>query len=199
MKRTALALAFAFTVCAAGPAFAQSPPPAGKTDLVITNFGLDSWGTCASGQWVYRFSVGVKNQGTGTWSGAEPAIVVKDMHLPNPDDWGTGLGIDPPLKAGETRQFKVDVLYYAANPAHMTGGTPHPFRASVNDSHAVAESDFTNNLGPGPATWNGMKVIQMGAPEKCPKTITGKPGISTGPATGGRAPAPPTPTRAVPR
>lgn len=200
MNKRSLACAAVFvlalTAFAAGPAFAQGPPPAGKPDLVITNFGLESWGTCAPGQWVYRFSVGVKNQGAGTWAGSTPAVVVKDMHLPNPDDWGTGLGIDPPLKPGEARSLKLDVLYWAANPAHMTGAVPHPFRASVNDNRVVAESDFSNNLASAPATWNGIKVIQMGSPQGCPKPTAARPATSG--TTLGRSLAP-TATPVVPR
>jgi len=167
---------------------------AAKPDLVITSFGLEKWGTCAPGQMVYRFSVGVKNQGAATWpAGKQPAVVVKDMHLPNPDDFGTGVGINPPLNPGETRNVPVDVTYYAANPAHMTSGAPHPFRASVNDNKAVDESDYGNNAGPGPSTWNGMKVIEMGAPQNCP--APGKPPLAPHvvPGAPGRVVAP-TPT-----
>ncbi len=142
---------------------------AGKPDLVLTSFGLQSYGTCAPGQMLFRFSVGVKNQGTGTWPATQhPAVVVKDMHPGVLDAWGTGVGIDPPLAPGQTKQMTVDVLYYAGNPSHMTGAAPHPFRATVNDNHVVDESNFGNNEAPGPATWNGMKVIQMGAPQGCP-------------------------------
>jgi hypothetical protein len=144
----------------------------GKPDLVITSFGLSSWGSsCANGQTLFTFSVGVKNQGTGTWPAGpnRPAVVVADMHLPNPDDFGTGVAIDPPLAPGETRNLSIAVLYYSANPAHIEAGAPHPFHATVNRNHVIAESDFSNNDGPGPAVWNGMKVIQVGVPPACGK------------------------------
>jgi len=151
----------------------RTPTPAvavrGKPDLVLTSFGLSSWGKCAPGQTVFTFQVGVKNAGTTSWSGAEPAVVVKDMHPGVLDAWGTGMGIDPPLKPGESRTLSIPVSFYSANPSHMTSAAPHPFRGTVNDNHAVSESDFGNNAGPGPATWNGMKVIEVGAPQGCPE------------------------------
>ncbi len=148
---------------------------AGKPDLVITSFGLSSWGSCQPGQTVFTFSVGVKNQGNASWSGANPAVVVGDMHLPNPDDWGTGVGIDP-LAPGETRQISVPIGYDAANPAHMTANAPHPFHATVNRNHVLVESDYANNEGPGPATWNGLKVVEVGAPEACLRPRPPQPG-----------------------
>ncbi len=144
-------------------------PPAPKPDLIITAFGLQSWGTCAPGQTVFTFSVTVKNQGKASWSGAEPAVVVKDLHPGVLDAWGTGIGIDPPLKPGEFKTLLVPMGYYAANPGHMTSNAPHPFQAVVNPEHAVAESNFLNNASPGPAVWNGIKVIMVGAPKGCPK------------------------------
>jgi hypothetical protein len=168
-----------------------------KPDLVFTSYGFEKLGVCAPGQMVYRFSVGVKNQGTATWApDKRPVVVVKDMHLPNPDDWGTGVAIDPPIAVGETRQMKIDVLYYAADPAHMAAPGTHPFRASVNDNKVVDESRFDNNIAPGPVTWNGIPVIQMsGLPPNCPPPAkpTLAPRLSTG-AAGRVAPLAPTPT-----
>lgn len=163
----------------AGPAFASdlkkdAKPTAaaglapGKPDLVITSFVLKSSGKCAPNQTVFTFDVVVKNAGGASWSVGEPAVVVKDMHPGVLDAWGTGLGIDPPLKPGESRALSIPVSFYSANPSHMTSAAPHPFRATVNDNHIVDESNFTNNEGPGPATWGGMKVIQVGAPKGCP-------------------------------
>jgi hypothetical protein len=169
------------------PAVATAPPQRSRPDLVLTSFGFESSANCA-----YTFSVGVKNQGGSTWSGVEPAVVVKDMHAGVLDAWGTGLGIDPPLAPGETRLVKVTVQPYSANPAHMTANAPHPFRATVNDNHVVDESNFGNDAAPGPATWNGMKVIMMGAPNGCgtPKAgITARAGAVAG-ANGALAPAP---------
>jgi hypothetical protein len=155
---------------------APNTPGVAKPDLVITEFGMYKWGTCAPGQMIYHFLVSVKNQGTGTWApGKEPAVTVKDMHLANPGDWGAGVGIAPPLKPGEMRTIPVDVMYFAADPGHMTSAAPHPFRAMVNENKAVDESNFGNNAGTGAVTWNGMQVIQMGAPENCPFVITRKP------------------------
>lgn len=189
MKRAAFAFALAAAL-AASAAFAAPPP--GQPDLVITSFGLASWGTkCSAGETMFTFSVGVKNQGTATWAGPDrPSVTVGDMHLPNPDDWGTGVAIDPPIKPGETRQIQVPVKYYAGNPTHMLTGGPHPYHAKVNRDKKIPESDFTNNDGPGPATWNGMKVIQVGAPSACQKAPAP---IVT------RAPAAPAPTPVPPR
>ncbi|HQQ78722.1 MAG TPA: CARDB domain-containing protein [Thermoanaerobaculia bacterium] len=186
MKR-ALVFAAVFAM-AAGSAAAQNTTPAPMPDLVITSFGLASWGTsCVKGQTLFTFSVGVKNQGTASWSGPNrPVVVVADMHLPNPDSFGTGVAIDPPLAPGETRQVSVPITYYDADPAHIKAGAPHPFHATVNRDHKIAESNFANNDGPGPATWNGMKVINVGAPEACLKPAK--------PAPGRAAPPAPTPT-----
>lgn len=140
----------------------------GKADLVITSFGLKSWGKCAPNQTVFTFDVVVKNQGGASWVGIEPAVVVKDMHPGVLDAWGTGVGIDPPLKPGESRALSIPVSFYSANPSHMTSAAPHPFRATVNDNHIVDESNFTNDAGPGTTTWNGMKVIQVDKPKGCP-------------------------------
>src|SRR6266853_401443 len=157
MSRTSKAiLATSFALAVVRPAAAadsKAPRPAvalspAQPDLVITSFGLKSWGTCAPNQTVFTFEVVVKNAGGATWSSGEPAVVVKDMHPGVLDAWGTGLGIDPPLKPGESRMLSVPVSYYSANPSHMTSAAPHPFRASVNDNHVVLESNFSNNAGP---------------------------------------------------
>jgi hypothetical protein len=138
-------------------------------DLVITSFGLASWGTaCQPGQTLFTFSVGVKNQGNAAWSGpGRPALFVADMHLPNPGEFATGVAIDPPIAPGETRTIPVAVAYYTGNPGHIKTGAPHPFKVTVNADKKIAESNYTNNDGPGPATWNGMKVIEVGVPEAC--------------------------------
>jgi hypothetical protein len=180
------ALVFAFVLAAAAvPAAAQNTTPTPKPDLVITSFGLSSWGTsCVKGQTLFTFSVSVKNQGTASWSGpARPVVVVADMHLPNPDAFGTGMAIDPPIAPGETRPMSIPISFYDADAAHIKSGAPHPFHATVNRDHKIAESDFNNNDGPGPVVWNGMKVINVGAPEACLK-----------PAPVRAAPPAPTPT-----
>jgi hypothetical protein len=140
-----------------------------KPDLVITSFGLKSWGTCAPGKTVFTFSVTVKNQGPASWTaGIEPVVVVKDMHPGVLDAWGTGIGIEPPIKPGESKTILVPISYYSGNPKHMTANAPHPFQAFVNSNHKVKESNYNNNAGPGPATWKGIKVIMVGAPQGCP-------------------------------
>jgi hypothetical protein len=152
---------------AASTGSAAGPLPGGMPDLVITAFGLESWGRCLPGQTVFTFAVTVKNQGTASWSGVEPAVVVKDLHAGVLDSWGTGKGIDPPLKPGELKTLHVPIKYYAANPHHMTADQPHPFNAVVNGNHVVAESNFRNNASPGPAVWHGTKVVMVGAPQGC--------------------------------
>ncbi len=147
---------------------AASPLPPPMPDLVITSFGLASWGPCAPGQTVFTFDVTVKNQGTASWSGAEPALVVKDLHVGVGDAWGTGIGIDPPLRPGEVKRLQVPIRYYSGNPSHMGRNCPHPFQAVVNPNHVVAESNFANNAGPGPAVWQGLKVIMV-CPDACKK------------------------------
>jgi hypothetical protein len=63
----------------------------------------------------------------------------------------------------------------------MTLGQPHPFQATVNPNHVVQESNYTNNAGPGPAVWNGIRVIMVGAPEACKKLKPGIPHSQTQP------------------
>jgi hypothetical protein len=144
-----------------------------RPDLVITDFGLTSWGGCTSGQTVFTFGVGVKNQGNASWSGVEPAVLVRDLHPGVLDAWGTGVGIDPPLAPGETRHLQVPIGYYFGNPGHM-GALGHPFQATVNANHIVHEGNYTNNAGPGPAVWNGIRVIMV-FPEACKKVGSGVP------------------------
>jgi hypothetical protein len=190
------ALALVLVFAAARPAAAQNQKPVPKPDLVLTSFGLASWGTsCQAGQTLFTFSVGVKNQGNASWTGPDrPVVVVADMHLPNPDTFGTGMAVDPPLAPGQTRQMSIPVLFDASNPGHLKSGAPHPFQATVNRDHKIAESDFSNNAGPGPAVWKGLKVIQVGVPEACLKTTKAGPPAGPGPATGRVAPPAPTPT-----
>jgi hypothetical protein len=149
-----------------------------KPDLVITSFGLASWGTaCRPGQPLFTFSIGVKNQGTATWSGPDrPVLFVADMHLPNPGEFATGAAIDPPLAPGETRMIPLAVFYYTGNPAHIKAGAPHPFKVTVNADKKIPESDYTNNEGPGPAVWKGMKVIEVGVPPAC--TAVSRPALA---------------------
>jgi hypothetical protein len=150
-----------------------------KPDLVITHFGLKSWGTCSTGQTVFTFSVTVKNQGNGTWPTSQnPALLVKDLHfgIPVPDGWSVGIGLNPPLKPGESKTILVPISYYDADPAHMTTQAPHPFMAIVNrkkvdGTYVVEESNYANNAGPGPADWKGTKVILVDGPKGCAKKV----------------------------
>jgi hypothetical protein len=58
-------------------------------------------------------------------------------------------------------RIEVAIGYYSGNPSHMTLVQPHPFQAIVNPKHVVKESNYTNNAGPGPDVWNGIKVIMV--------------------------------------
>lgn len=174
MKKTSTTLslsALLLSLSFANPALATPKP-----DLVITAFGLTSWGTCAPGNTVFTFSVTVKNKGNASWSsgGQEPAVVVKDMHPGVLDAWGVGIGIDPPLQPGKSKTLVVAIPYYDADPTHMTAHAPHPFQAVVNPKHpgggySVVESNYANNAGPGPALWKGIRVIQVAGPKGCPQ------------------------------
>ncbi len=167
MKKSSVARSF-FSLLLGSVLFANPAQATPKPDLVITAFGLKSWGVCAPGKPVCTFSVTVKNQGTASWpASAKPFISVKDLH-PGEPGWGTGVGIAPPLMPGKIKTILVPVFYMSNNPKHMTDNAPHPFQVVVNSNHIVNESDFTNNAGPGPATWNGIKVIMVGAPQGCP-------------------------------
>ena len=178
MKRV-LVLAAVFAA-ASSPVAAQNTTPGPKPDLEITSFGMSKSADCS-----YTFQVMVHNKGNASWSGKEPAVVVKDMHPGVLDAWGTGVGIDPPLAPNASKNITVVVQAYAANPAHMTAEAWHPFRASVNDNHVVDESNFNNNIGPGPASYNGIPVIKMSPPNGCPSVKKTQPRA---------APPAPTPT-----
>jgi hypothetical protein len=158
------------------PAFTPTLPKPGPTaygprpDLVITNFSHASWGPCTPGVPIFTLNVVVKNQGNGSWSGTAPTVSVKDLH-PGAA-WGTTLAIDSPLAVGESRAFRVAIIY--KNPSHMMQSQPHPFQAVVNADHVVHESNFANNSGNGPAVWNGVRgVILMGLPQSCSKIEPG--------------------------
>lgn len=137
-------------------------------DLVITSFGLVSWGTCAPRETVFTFGVSVKNQGRASWSGVEPAVFVTDIHPGLSAKWGASVNIHPPLKEGETKQILIPIPYYSANPRHMTTKVPHPFQATVNTNRVLNESNYKNNAGPGTVDWHGIKVIMV-TPSNCQK------------------------------
>ena len=136
---------------------------------MISSFGLTSWGVCAPGKTVFTFQVTVKNAGNGVLPSSEVVILVRDLKTSPAQDWGVGQGETYSLAPGATHTYTVAVGYYATNPAFMTTGAPHPFQATVNPNHTVPESNVNNDAGPGPATYQGHKVIMVGAPKGCPK------------------------------
>ncbi len=141
-----------------------------KPNLVITKFGLKSWGVCAPGKTVFTFVAAVKNEGPVSWPpNLQPVLLVRDLHPGVLDNWGTGIGINPPLAPGKSTTIVVDMGYYAAIPTHMTADAPHPFQSSVGPSASDQSGTFTLHPGPGPAVWHGKKVIMVGAPKGCPK------------------------------
>lgn len=171
----ACALALAALASQASSNTSPSPmhPPSGGPvklpDLIISSFGLKSWGTCAPGKTVMTFQVAVKNQGLGPMPMKEVLVHVRDLKSPAGQEWGAGDGEMYSLAPGQTHVYSVPIAYYSANPGYMTNGAPHPFAATVNGNHSVTESNYANNDAPGPATWNAHKVIMTGAPKGCPK------------------------------
>jgi hypothetical protein len=172
MKRRSISVAFASLAIAAlsvGPsAMAGPPPPPKLPDLIITQFGLTSWGTCKPGKTVFTFAVTIKNQGAGPWVGT-PYVDVRDLHPAATASWFSNNNLFPALQPGHSTTETVSIVYLTSNPGHMTSAAPHPFQAVVNPNHAVAESNYANNAAPGPAVYNGKKVIMVGAPKGCPK------------------------------
>jgi hypothetical protein len=171
MKRASIAAVASLAALAAlpaGPASAGLPPgPQHKLpDLVISSFGLSSWGTCAPGKTVATFQVTVKNTGAGAMPSSEVTVLVRDLKAPS---WSTGDGETFALAPGASHTFTLAIGYYAQNPSVMTAGAPNPFQAVVNPNHTVQESNYNNNAGPGPATYQGKHVIMVGAPKGCPK------------------------------
>ncbi len=169
MKANAKILAL-ITSSIAALAIAGQAAAGPKPDVVITQFGLKSWGACAPGKTVFTFVVTVKNQGAVSWSeGIQPVLVVEDLHPGVLGAWGVGIGINPPLAPGKSTTIMVDMPYYKANPKHMTDDAPHPFQAFVGPTASDHSNTFTVHAGPGPAVWHGKKVIMVGAPKGCPK------------------------------
>lgn len=129
--------------------------PSRKPDLVIRQFGLKKWGTCAPNNAVMTFQVTVANIGTAP----SPAITdtalvqVMDGHR----NWGNGakLGAIPP---GGSQTVEIPVYYLQDDPKHMTSGAPHPFRAVADPGNRVTESNEGNNQS---------AVINAGAPKGC--------------------------------
>jgi hypothetical protein len=141
-----------------------------KPDVVITQYGLKSWGTCAPGKTVFTFAVTVENKGPVSWpENLQPVLVVEDIHPGVLGAWGVGIGINPPLAPGKSVTLEVPMGYYAGNPKHMTADAPHPFQSSVGPTSYDHTGTFALHPGPGPAIWHGKRVIMVGAPKDCPK------------------------------
>jgi hypothetical protein len=160
MLRSFVRLAPAVLAAAALASAAQARPP--LPDLVITQFGLQSWGVCAPGQTVFTFSMTVKNQGLASWVG-ESNVFVRDLKKPG---WFTSVALQP-IPPRSSRVIEAPIVYYSQDPAFMSSGAPHPFQATVNDTHMPVESDYANNAGPGPAVWMGKRVIMVDPPKGC--------------------------------
>ena len=173
MKRRSALVActcLAIAGLALGPAVTaqpmRQPGPGGHKgvpDLVITQFGLSSWGKCAPKEVLFNLSMTVKNQGSASWTGSSN-VFARDLKYPG---WFTSVVLAP-IAPGASRTVNVPVFYYPNNPAIMTTGAPHPFQATVNDApHLPTESNYANNAGPGPATYMGKKVIMVDPPKGC--------------------------------
>jgi len=130
-------------------------PQARKPDLVIRRFGLKKWGTCAPNNAVMTFQVTVANVGNAP-SPAVPSyalVQVMDGHR----NWGNGAMLNA-IPPGGSQTVEIPVYYLQADPAHMTRGAPHPFRAKADPGNKVAESNEGNNQS---------GVINVGAPKGC--------------------------------
>ncbi len=71
--------------------------------------------------------------------------------------WGNGVQIGS-LPPGGSRSAAVSVYYLASDPKHMTAAAPHPFRAVVDPSRQVDESNDANNTS---------AVFSLSAPPGC--------------------------------
>lgn len=141
-----------------------------KPDLVITQYGLTSWGKCEPGKTVFTFAATVKNQGDASWpENLQPVLLIEDLHPGVLGAWGVGTGINPPLEPGKSTTITVNMPYYSGDPHHMTADAPHPFQSSVGPASWDHTGTFTWHAGPGPEVWHGKKVIMVGAPKDCPK------------------------------
>ncbi len=163
MKRRTVLIASA-CLMVAGIAWAGPIPGGGRArlpDLVITQFGLSSWGKCVERQAAFTFTVTVKNQGDASWTGSS-YVTAKDLKHSN---WFTTVAVQP-IAPGASRTLSVPIDY-APDPQIMVPGQVHPFQATVNDAHMPVESDYANNAGPGPATYMGKKVIMVELPKSC--------------------------------
>jgi hypothetical protein len=164
MKRLSILAASACLVLAASSVAPAAMAARMLPDLVITQFGLTSWGTCAPGHTVFTFAMTVKNQGAASWTG-ESNVFVRDLKNPG---WFTSVALQP-LQPGKSRVVNVPIEYFSQNPGFMSSGSPHPFQATVNDTHMPVESNYANNAGPGPELWMGKRVIMVAPPKTCGK------------------------------
>jgi subtilase family serine protease len=154
MKR-ALITAFAFmigTCLGLPPAGSAGQPQGRKPDLVVRAFGLRSWGTCKLGSIVFTFQVTVSNVGTA----ASPAVRVQARDHDGAR-WSNSVLVGP-LAPGRSQTVSIPIVYLRVDPAHMTAAAPHPFKAVVDPSRLVDESNEENNES---------AVINVGAPRGC--------------------------------
>jgi hypothetical protein len=141
-----------------------------KPDLIITTFGLKSWGVCEPLHPVFTFEVTVKNQGTVA-SPSSASLGNKALVNAMADDkagWGGGAPL-PKLAPGASQTVDVPVNYLGPDPGFMVSGAPHTFRATVDLANLVDESNNTNNEAP--------NVIKVGAPEACVKQKAPAPAV----------------------
>jgi hypothetical protein len=123
-----------------------------KPDLVVRSFGLLSWGSCRPGNVVFTFQVTIAN--TGGAASAGVLVQAKDQDGTN---WGNGVRVGA-IEPGRARTVTISVSYLAASPDHMTAAAPHQFKAIVDPSNQVAESNESNNES---------AAINVGAPRGC--------------------------------
>jgi hypothetical protein len=162
IRRSALVASACLALAAVTFAGAATAGP--RPDLIITQFGLTSWGTCAPGKTVFTFAVTIKNQGAASWVGSSD-VVARDLKN---TAWFTSVAILP-IPAGQSHTVQIPIAYLESNPSFMSSGSPHPFQAMVNDQHIPIETNFANNAGPGPATYMGKRVIMVAPPKSCGK------------------------------
>ncbi len=155
------------------PTAAPAPTPApGKPDLVVSAFDFtgpkESGGVkppCDPNTVVYSFAVTVSNQGTGP-SPSSASLGGKALLSVLAQDragWGASVPL-PQIAAGKSATVSADVLFLAADPTYMVKAN-HPFLATVDPDHLVAETDATNNTK-GPLT--------MGPPAGCERLVKRK-------------------------
>lgn len=128
-----------------------------KPDLVIRSFGLKSWGKCAPKHVIFTFQVTVANIGNA------PSPAIRDKALVQAVDqhgngWGNGvmLGAIPP---GGSQTVLIPVYYLMDDPGHITGASPHPFKAIADPLKLVDELKEDNN--------ESTNVIQVNPKDLC--------------------------------